>query len=479
MAPSTLVVIAAVSGLALSAGLNAREFPGATVGRGFVSIPVSGQRRDSSNMLRKRADGFANVNINNLKTSGYTIEISVGTPPQALTVAVDTGSSELWVNPDCSKASRASNKTINGQIYITVDDTLSDPEQCRKRGEYDQSKSSSAKKATFNGQELKDNIIQYGDMTTVETAYVEDKFSIAGLQFDNQIFGVAKQSNGTGIGIMGFGPSAYGFENNVTYPLILTNMAKQKVINSPAFSLDLRDYDNSTGSLIFGGVDKKKYAGSLAKIPFKKLLTKYSTGEPFNSTSYYLTVKSMSLTLPNNSNKNIDAAPKDGFLVSLDCGAGDNVLPKGIATQICSGIGAETVPDSDNSCKIDCSYRSKPGGLKVSLEGKDIMVPWENLINEQEFASGNVCYVMVSDNMKFEAGILGAPFLRSVYAVFDWGNENLHIAQSADCGSHIVAIGSGVDAVPGGNGECSLAASTVARFGLAVGTALLTGLALL
>ena len=73
MAPSTLVA-AAVSCLALAAGLHAQEFPGATVGRGFVSIPVSGQKRDSSNMLRKRADGFANIDIANLKTSGYTIE---------------------------------------------------------------------------------------------------------------------------------------------------------------------------------------------------------------------------------------------------------------------------------------------------------------------------------------------------------------------------------------------------------------------
>lgn len=37
----------------------------------------------------------------NLGTT-YTIEVEIGTPPQNLTLILDTGSPDLWVNPTCA-----------------------------------------------------------------------------------------------------------------------------------------------------------------------------------------------------------------------------------------------------------------------------------------------------------------------------------------------------------------------------------------
>lgn len=51
-------------------------------------------------------------------------------------------------------------------------------------------------------------------------------------------------------------------------------------------------------------------------------------------------------------------------------------------------------------------------------------------------------------------------------AVFDWDNENVHLAQAANCGSNIVAIGNGTSSVPDGKSDCSLGSSVAANMGL-------------
>lgn len=84
-------------------------------------------------------------------------------------------------------------------------------------------------------------------------------------KINQQVFGVATDSEFSSVGIMGAGPALEGWENR--YPLIIDNLAAQGFINSRAFSLDIRTLQSARGSVVFGGIDTKKYSGSLEKLP--------------------------------------------------------------------------------------------------------------------------------------------------------------------------------------------------------------------
>jgi len=72
-----------------------------------------------------------------------------------------------------------------------------------------------------------------------------------GLTVNDQVFGVARSSSKIGIGVMGMGPNPLGYNNKtgLRYPFILSSMAEQGVIKSPAFSLHLKGLDSASGKL--------------------------------------------------------------------------------------------------------------------------------------------------------------------------------------------------------------------------------------
>jgi hypothetical protein len=160
-----------------------------------------------------------------------SLSVSIGTPPQKTYVEVDTGSSELWVNANCS----------------TVPTDFGQQDLCKQIPLYDPTKSSSQTGPLGWRQ------IAYGSvgesLTGVQMNYYKDNIDLGGgLTLTGQQFGVANDSLGLISGIMGLAPDMYtGFAANKSYNLVLDSLVAQQKISSRVYGLGLGHSADSTG----------------------------------------------------------------------------------------------------------------------------------------------------------------------------------------------------------------------------------------
>jgi len=148
-----------------------------------------------------------------------TEPVNIGSNSQPVVVDLDTGSSELWVNPDCATAN-----TPNEQAY------------CNSLPKYNPGTSTTSKNLgiQFN--------LQYGKGSASGTYYTDD-ITCGSATIKTQQFGVADTSQFMSNGILGVGLHTSQFN----YPSVIENLAAQGKIKSVAFSLDLRSVNQPTG----------------------------------------------------------------------------------------------------------------------------------------------------------------------------------------------------------------------------------------
>ncbi|GJC80909.1 rhizopuspepsin-1 [Colletotrichum liriopes] len=190
---------------------------------GTFSLPVElhGQPQ-----LIQRATGPKKITlINNQKDMSdkyYGIKVEVGTPPQELTLALNTRSSDtcFWTTP----------------ILIAQGFSKFKPE----------------KSTTFINGSFGTTEVTYGDPTTYPPSnvtyhlnYFEDVFRISGATIPNQRFGIPDPEGGS---LLSIGPNLQlGYGAGKPFNTIVDNLVTQGVIASRTYSLDLRTFDDNKG----------------------------------------------------------------------------------------------------------------------------------------------------------------------------------------------------------------------------------------
>ncbi|KAL2187682.1 acid protease [Thermothelomyces heterothallicus CBS 203.75] len=339
------------------------------------------------------------------------MEIELGTPPQKVTLIVDTGSPNTWVNPQC--------------------ETSNTPSDCAKYPQFDYAKSSSINITDYV------DVLRYGSgSATVQ--YVYETVSIGSATLKDQIIGIALESEDIPLGILGLSPPVRGVNQ---YPYILDTMVDQGLIKSRAFSLDLRGVDNPTGAVIFGGIDTGKYIGTLAKLPIIA-----PSSAPGGADRYYITMTGVGLTLPDGTMVRSEELDVPVF---LDSGSTLSRLPTVIHQALAASFTEAMLDQESGLFILPCEYTDMAGSIDFYFAGKTIRVPLREFI----WRSGDYCILGVAP--EDDEPILGDTFLRAAYVVYDQDNRNVHLAQAADCGTNLVAIGSGEDAVPSSTGRCT------------------------
>lgn len=380
---------------------------------GIVRYGITAQRGGDSLSKRQLGTGAATQRDGSL----YTVQVKFGTPGQWVPLQIDTSQAELWANPVCTKAL--------------------DPNFCRSQPRF--TMSSTLIDLGVQGQGVTRSPSSDG---YANFQYVSDYIGVGAARITQQIFGVCYDSTMAMTGTLGLGPSRQGWQNG--YPTFIDSLYSQGFINSRAFSLDLQSFSRQDGSLVFGGIDTQKYIGDLVKLPIIP-----AAQSPDGFTRYWIYVNEISVNKEDGTVTTAYETPEGGRgqAVFIDSGDTLSTLPTPIFNKLIAAFpSAQYVPSSD-SYTVNCEVPESVS-IDFTFAGKTINVPLKDFIWK---ASAGVCVLGAREG---SLPALGANFLRVAYVVFDWDNRNIHLAQSASCGSNLVAIGTGANSVPLVAGGC-------------------------
>ena len=348
-----------------------------------VEVPLTRKRktlqqhRALNEWRAKQGDG--NIVLKNLQDSEYYGPISIGTPKQDFMVLFDTGSSNLWVpSSTCDKSKYPS---------------------CKNHSLYDHTKSKDYKS---NGEQF---TLPYG--SGVCSGFLsEDTITWSNFTIQGGTFGEVSNEPGAVWeevpfdGICGMGLPGIAVDQ-VTTPF--TYLMNEKILEENVFSFYLSSEEKPTSLLTLGGTNKDYFVGDFTYIPTQKFL---------GNAGYWL-IHGDDIKVAGES-----MGSCKGFLSGNKC---QMVVDTG--TSVLTGPSKKIAPilSKIGNVTADCSNLNTLPNITFTLAGKDFnLSPEYYVIKAPETPGGpEQCQIGIISMDQLGLWILGDPFLRAYYSVFD------------------------------------------------------------
>ncbi|KAH8107980.1 acid protease [Cristinia sonorae] len=314
----------------------------------------------------------------------YYGPLSFGTPPQVLTVSIDTGSADLWVTSGCRGCD-------NAQYFPKESSTY-------KPGDKEQ----------FS--------ITYGQGNAVGVL-VQDVVSAGPLSVNDQYFGAVSVESDNfnsdpNSGLIGL---AFGTIATSKQPTFFEGLLATHQIEFPIFSVHLTRKQIDGSEICFGCLDMSKTTGGISWLPL------------ISKTYWTVAMDGIYATK--------DDMVKTDIMAAIDTGASLINLPAKLTAEFYA-----LIPGSrDATADVGPGYYIYPcsSTLEVSLSfsGKKFSIHPDDLnIGEVSESSGDCIgsIVGMGDGVPDNLAIIGDAFLKSWYATFDYAGEKVGFAPSVN-----------------------------------------------
>ena len=204
---------------------------------------------------------------------------------------------------------------------------------------------------------------------------------------------------------------------------ILRMLSDQKLLERDIFSLRIPRYRNQTGELRFGSTNQDLHNDNFVRLPL--VPTTKSQGDnhheewtvPFNNVSSSLPTPTKSTT-------------PAGAIAHIDPFRPYIELPNDFAYKFLDAINA-SVPDMIGRIFVDCAKRSSMPVLSFELgdDGRVFNVTADDYVTEWKYRDYpmecTVAAVPRGEGRSEDEMLLGQPFLKAFYSVFDWVDESI------------------------------------------------------